>query len=98
MRRRGNLLYLRQRIGSIGLRLSPAKLRHVGPGRQLDSDWISRALLGIVQPEPLPDLAGFDPDGGVVARFIAGGTAEDFDADGPLLQHVFAAAERVFHY
>jgi hypothetical protein len=51
----------------------------------------------IVDSEPFPDLARLDPHRGVVARIVAGRPPEDFDADGPLLEHVPMPLQRILH-
>jgi hypothetical protein len=57
-----------------------------------------RSLIGIINAQPFANLAGFDADGGIVAGIVAGRPAENFDADGALLEHVAMALERVFHH
>ena len=71
---------------------------HIRAGWQLNADGVVRAPARIIDAEPFPDLAGLDPDGGIVARIVTGRPAEDFDADGPLLEHVAMAVQRVIHH
>ena len=68
------------------------------PGGQFDANRIGCALTGVVKTQPFADFAGFHPDRGVVARFIAGGAAEDVDADGSLFEHVGPAGQSVLHH
>jgi hypothetical protein len=69
------------------------KVGNIRSGGQLDPDGILGALVGIIETETFADLAGLDPDGGVVAGVVTGGTAENLDAYGPLFENAGIAGE-----
>ena len=50
-----------------------------------------RPLIGIIEAQPFANFPGLDADGGIVAGIVAGGPAENFDADGALFEHVAVA-------
>ena len=54
-----------------------------------------RAVVGVVDAKPFADFAGFHANGSVVAGIVAGGAAEDFDADGAFLENVGVALQGV---
>ncbi len=71
------------------------EFRHVGSEGQLNSKRVLGALGGVVQAQPLADLARFHPHRGVVAGVVVGRPAEDVDPYGALLEEVAVPAEGV---
>ena len=65
----------------------------VRAGGNLEAHVARIGRLAVILRETLADLGGSDPHDGVLGRVIVGGSAEDLDADVPLLHRTPA----VFH-
>ena len=79
-------------------RLHRVKFRDVRSGWQLDTQRVSGALSGIVEPQPFAHFAGLHAHGRVVARIVAGRPPKNFDANGALFEDIGGAAQRVLHH
>jgi len=74
----------------------PSELGNVGSGRKLDAEFRMTGLR-IKLIEAFANIAGSDPDDGIVAGIVCGLSSEELGAERPLLQFIEVPVQRAFH-